>query len=1846
MDMKRYLRLIGLLSLAMISLTAIPSCSRFGKAKGQSTEFATFIKAYTSGIVSDDATIKVELAAEVPDAVAGEDVKDGVLTFSPALRGTSRWLTPRVIEFIPEAGALKPGQAYTARLRLDKLHKVSERRLKRFSFSFLVAIKEAVLTIDGITITAASPETASVEGRIALTEELPIDKVQSMITYEYPEKSAEVNVTAGPDSRHFHFEILNLPRGGKDKRLTVKIKPEDTGFVTDSMKETVIPATGSFRLISAERFDNADPFIDVYFSEALADMDDFAGIIELENVERYYVEAKHCHARIFFEGASDTPVRLRVDAGLKDYSGASLGSGFTKDFTPTRDKPAVEISVDGSILPNSKELMLPFKAVNLKAVDIRVIQIYEDNVLTFLQDNDLNGSNSLRRSGRLIYKRCLRLDNDPSKNLRKWQDFSVDLSGLFKQEAGAIYRVRLSFKKEYSIYGRNDDFKSGTPSNELVDIASEDITEEDNAEWDRPYPYQYDDFIDWSEYNWKEADNPMKPSYYMREERFPAVNLLSSNLGIIAKYSGKDRIWVSVSDIISTEPVFNSELYVYSYQLKEIGYAKTGTDGMAEIKLSGKPFVIVAKRSGATSYLKVTDGEEKSLSRFDVGGKTLDKGLKAFVYGERGVWRPGDTMHVTMILEDKEHAIPDSHPAVLELYTPGGQFYTKLVNAEGSDGFYAFDVKTKPEDPTGIWNAYLKVGGATFHKALRIESVKPNRLKINTTVGDGKAIDGGAEVPVAINSSWLTGPAASGLRANVTMTLSKGNGKFPGHEGFIFENPSSDFAKSEHVLLDTRLGKDGKARVTVAMPEAKNAPGMLAADILTTVEEPGGNTSFSGTSMAYSPFSSYVGVKLPTAKDHYLETGAEYPIEFVDVDKDGKTLEGAKIEYSVFKLKWNWWWESRSESLDSYVNGTNADPIISGSVTSGSKPQRIPFKVEYPEWGRYLVVARDASSGHVSGGILYVDWPASMGRSSKRDPDALTMLTFSTDKDSYEVGETVSVYIPAAGKGHALVSIETSREVVSREWVKTSPGQDATYKFKVTPEMAPNFYIHISLTQPHERADNDLPIRLYGVQPVSVSDKSSRLEPVISMPDAVRPEKEFSIKISERNKRPMTYTLAIVDEGLLDLTSFKTPDPWAEMRAREALGVRTWDSYDDVIGAYSGRFSPMFSVGGDQDLRIGARKDNRFNPVVEFLGPFTLQSGTATHKITLPMYFGSVRVMVVAARDEAYGNAEKTVPVKLPLMVLPTLPRVLGTGDKVTLPVNVFALEDGLKSATVKVSADGPVRISDRGETSVAFDKPGDKLVRFNLEATGTGMARIRVTASGGGHESSQEILVEVRNPNPATVSVSRTRISPGETTKMTYSPFETSEDEWASLELATFPSIDYGGVFSFFKDYGFDGTEQLSAKGTSLLAIRDALDEKRKEEADKMINEAVRAMYSRQLPNGGFACWPGSPDASGWVTSMVGQFLTEASRNGFPVSKGVLASWARFQKRSVQEYRGGNGYLPDLDQAYRLYTLALASDSENGAMNRLKESENLSAQANWMLASAYALSGKKNVANDIIGKIKGGFGEHPESDETFGSATRDMAIAMEALALTDEIPGAIDLAEDIAKSLSEGYYSTQEAAFATHALKRLGEKSGMGDVYVELIEGETEPKTMRSAKSAVVTELDSKTGSAKVRNLSDGSVYATIVTSSKPLSGERTAARASGLSLNVRYLAGNGTSVNPHDIPQGTEFLAEISVRNTGGVKDYRNLALTQALPSGWEVINDFLSTGADTGAWDYRDIRDDRVVWTFGLDKGAGKTFMVKLRAVYEGEFTLPAVKCEALYDPKVFAHTASGTAKVAAE
>src|SRR5690606_29833799 len=291
--------------------------------------------------------------------------------------------------------------------------------------------------------------------------------------------------------------------------------------------------------------------------------------------------------------------------------------------------------------------------------------------------------------------------------------------------------------------------------------------------------------------------------------------------------------------------------------------------------------------------------------------------------------------------------------------------------------------------------------------------------------------------------------------------------------------------------------------------------------------------------------------------------------------------------------------------------------------------------------------------------------------------------------------------------------------VLHSQWVKSEKGE-TKFEIPISELYTPNVYINISLLHPHATTLNDSPIRMYGVVPISVEDPLTKLQPEITMPDVLRPEENITLKVSEKLGRAMTYSIAMVDEGLLDLTRYQTPNPWNTFYAREALGVRSWDIYNDVIGAYGGRINQVFAIGGDGDL-AGAKnkKANRFEPMVVYLGPFSLDKGeTKSHKIDIPKYVGSVRTMVIAGNSDeaAYGIAEKASPVRKPLMVLASLPRKITPGETVTLPVTVFAMEKKVKEVKVQIKPDPSFSIEGKTVQNVSFTQPDEKMAYFQLK--------------------------------------------------------------------------------------------------------------------------------------------------------------------------------------------------------------------------------------------------------------------------------------------------------------------------------------------------------------------------------------------------------------------------------------------------------------------------------------------------------------------------------------------------
>ena len=1868
----------GLFLILLTVIAGFSSCKSNQKDIIPSAEYAPYVNAYTGGVISQNSTIRIELTQDQPMVDLNQELKDNPFSFSPSLKGKTYWVSNNTIEFVPEEGALKPGAFYEGTFHLGDFVDV-DKKLEEFNFSFRVQERNFSIHTDPITVTATQPDQVTVTGEIRFSDVVKKEEVEKMLTAgSEKNKSYPIEITQTDHPTRYAFSISQITKEAEDYQLEITAKGNPAGIDRTQNESILIPAKNSFRFLSAVRIDQPENGIEIIFSDPVSNTQDLKGLIDVPEVSSSIFQIKENKVFVYFEAGKQNKLTLNIHEGIRNSQDKPLGTSHSISFSELNLKPQVEMATSAAILPDSKSLIIPFRAVNLYAVDLSVIRIFENNVLMFMQNNSLSSANELRRSGRLVYKKTLWLAKDSSKDVHRWEDYSIDLAGLIHQEPGAIYRVILSFRQEYSAYpcggseNKEMQFADNKSSDNLTKVSGETLSEDDEAVWDTPETYYYYNGsvpMDWSQYRWTERDNPCHPSYYMNSDRIAACNIFASNLGMIVKRNSLNKLWIAVNNILDTKPIGKAQVTIYNFQLQPIGKGETNGEGLVEITPKGVPFIAVAEADKQKAYVRVVDGEEQSVSRFDVGGKDIQKGLKGFIYGERGVWRPGDTLHISFMLEDREKRIPDKHPVALEIYNPRGQFYTKMISTQGTNGFYTFAVPTQADDPTGLWNAYVKVGGTAFHKSLRIETIKPNRLKITLalpTILQASSKD----VYAPLTSSWLTGATASRLKAKVEMSLSKVNTQFKNYGQYLFNNPATDFTTVRADVFNGVLDAEGRAGVNIQLPVATGAPGMLNATFTTRVFEPGGDASIYSQTVPFSPFTSYVGINLNQPKGKYIETDKDHVFDIVTVNDQGQPVNRSNLEYKIYRISWSWWWENGEESFGTYINNSSITPVASGNLQTTRGKASFKFRINYPDWGRYLVYVKDRESGHATGGTVYIDWPDWRGRSNKTDPSGIKMLAFSLDKDSYEIGETATAIIPAAAGGRALVSLENGSTVLQQQWLEVSDQGDTKLTFKITPEMAPNVYLHISLLQPHAQTVNDLPIRMYGIAPVFVTNRQTILQPQIKMPEVLRPETDFNVTVSEKSGKPMTYTLAIVDDGLLDLTNFKTPDPWNEFYAREALGIRTWDMYDDVLGASGGRYSSLFSTGGDASLKPADAKANRFKPVVKFIGPFYLAKGKQqTHTLKLPMYVGSVRAMVVAGQDGAYGNAEKTAFVRTPLMLLSTLPRVLSTQEEITVPVNVFAMENQVKNVTVSLEASGAgVQITGNRQQSLTFDQPGDQLAYFTLKTgSKTGKATIHLTASGNGQQTKETIEIEVRNPNPVVTLRNSQWIEAGQEAELSYTlAGSSSANNQVQLEVSRIPSVDISRRFDFLYNYQHHCTEQLTSKALPLLFVSQfkAVDEQEVEKIKTNVQEAIRQIYARQLPNGGFVYWPGNAVADEWITSYTGMFLTLAQEKGYAVHPNVLNKWKRFQRAAAQNWRmpqeASNWQIwqSELQQAFRLYTLALAGAPEYGAMNRMKEQPGLSIQAKWRLAAAYALTGKMKPAGELVYNAETTVIPYSSMNLIYGSSDRDEAMILETLILMKRDRDALQQAKKVSQNLAqENWFSTQSTAFALMAMGRLAEQlSGTLD-FTWSWNGKQQP-AVKSAKAVFEKEIATspKSGTVSVKNQGKGALSVDLITRTQLLN-DTLPAIADNIRLDVKYTDMAGSPISVEDIRQGTDFMSAVTLSNISGTSDYSNLALTHIIPSGWEIYNERMivpeasssnSNEANTpessaDKYTYKDIRDDRVLTYFDLRRGESKTFTVRLQATYAGNFILPAIQCEAMYDAVVQARTKAGRTTV---
>ena len=461
------------------------------------------------------------------------------------------------------------------------------------------------------------------------------------------------------------------------------------------------------------------------------------------------------------------------------------------------------------------------------------------------------------------------------------------------------------------------------------------------------------------------------------------------------------------------------------------------------------------------------------------------------------------------------------------------------------------------------------------------------------------------------------------------------------------------------------------------------------------------------------------------------------------------------------------------------------------------------------------------------------------------------------------------------------------------------------------------------------------------------------------------------------------------------------------------------------------------------------------------------------------------------------------------------------------------------------------------------------------------------------------------------------------------------------TLELSTIPPINLGERLKYLIEYPHGCIEQTTSSVFPQLYLDQLmdLDDKTTQAMSANIKAGLQRIRQFQTSSGGFGYWPGDNIACAWGTSYAGHFLLEAETKGYALPAGILDNWKRYQKQVAVDWIPRNEkyyyYNDDLEQAYRLYTLALANTPELGAMNRLREYRNLSIAAKWRLAAAYVLARQDDVAKALVAGIPTTVPKYAEMSYTYGSSDRDEAMILETLTLLGQRAKAATAAKDISDVLSNHNYwmSTQSTAYCLLSMSKFAMKGGTSKElnYSFNLNGTSGSLVSSKGVSQVDLKMKDNSGKIAVDNKGKGVLYARIILEGIPEAGDQKD-YDNNLITRIDYKRMDGTSLNVEKLEQGTDFYAEISITNTNIRSDYKEMALNQIFPSGWEIWNsrmDETDLEKKSDVPTYQDIRDDRVYSYFDLGPNKTKTFRIRLNASYLGRFYLPSVVCEAMYD-----------------
>jgi len=1740
------------------------------------------------------------------DSLLGIWMDNSLLRFEPELAGSVRWSTKNRLEFYPNEHYL-PETKYSITLNkalldmFDGLESVSEDQIE---------LKTADFELQSI-IGQWSIKTNSVNKDILNVQLLfnrkvnPVDVAENLVL-AIDGENIDSRLKTTEKSENVVFELpLSDAREYNGKTLDIKIESgvrladSDWASTKSLTAEYDLPSINDLEVLDYKiGTDKGKSYVRLYLNQAL-EQDKFKKEqIKIDPEIKFDVEVTDFGVLISGDFEQATAYEVTLNENITSIYGRNLNSEYVANINFSNVEPSVDFSSKNMIYLSKNRLRnIGISAVGLDSVKITIAKIYQNNLLAIFN----NG-----KRYRYAYDEDTKWHSYYAYNIEKYGDIVLD----------EVYSTRK------------------LSGNGVI----------------KAFDFRIDDKIEKQGLYVMTVSSPDK--YWIQQSQLVSL----SDIGLIVKKS-KNDLYVFANSLSENKTYSNVNISILSNKNQIEQTAITNSNGIAVFKdynnngvVDIEPAIIAAKKGDDINYLPLDGKFKVNDFEFDTRG-TSASDYKAFFYGDRNIYRPGETVVFSGIVRDRNWENINNVPITAQINTPMGNLYKELkINLNDESGFDS-KIKFPTTALTGTYwvDYYISEDIYLGRYPFKVEEFMPDRLKINLSSSKDEYYNSDTlSISATVNN--LYGTVAKNRNYELTFSTRRKQLQFDKFSDYSFNVKVENQINFENLdkVITGKTDENGELEYTKQLLQIYNNNGILTTRAHLTVFDENGRPV--NKSIEYDILTQKVFYGIGEF-DYYNNVNSNVVIPIVAIDKNQK-IQNKKLLVQIIRYKWNSVLVKNDNGNYIYKSQKEEELIEEKEITSYDKVTKYSFRTHQP--GSYEIRVRGVGEpNYTTKGFYCYDWGGwNSSTAGDFEIDKEGKVTIETEKDSYNIGDKCKVLFKTPFDGKLLVTLERDG-IYYNKYLNTN-NKSASLELDLLEEHVPNVYISAIL---FKKVDNGaLPLTVaYGYKSVEVVKKSNRIEMEIIAPDKSRSNLSQRIKIKTNVKdRNVHVTLAAVDEGILQVTNYKTPDPYNFFYKQYGLDVDSYTVYPYLYPELKLTDGQSGGDGSDEEIMIDGRVNPLSNKRVKLLSYWsgvlkTDRNGVVETNLDIPQFSGAVRLMAVAYKGKSFGSADKEMKIADPIVINSSVPRFLSPNDKLKLVVTMSNTEDKSTKAKVRLVLDDMIINTSDNEKSITLGANEEKQIEFDVKSVDMiGSSKIKVVVEGHNSKFEHVTDVTIRPVSSLQKSSGNGLLPSGNSLKLNLLSNYIPSTNKSKVVISKSPLISQLDNLNYLLQYPHGCVEQTVSKVFPQLYFKDLLEISESNStkaavsiANENINTAISKLSSFQLFDGGLSYWQGSNKSNKWGSIYAAHFLTEAKNNGFNVNNGMLKNLYNYlnyqglEKSFVRDYYRDGKFIQLYDRSifYSLYVLSLAGKPDISTMNMYKSNmQYLSEDSRFLLASAYKLAGDEDSYSDILPENYSEKDIQSKTGGTFASTVRNMAISLLSLIEIDSDDYRVmSLSNKLSNILkSKTYLSTQERAFALLALGKLASKKTHSSANGSIVNND---KVYKLGDRKFLTETFENTN-INIKSTGEDELYyyweSSGLTKDDSYKNEN-----SKLKVSRTYYDREGNKVDDK-FRQGDLVIVELQVSLLNKVDIVDNIAITDMLPAGFEIDNPRLNNENKDYNWmdanvpEYIDYRDDRInMFTSLSHRQPSKKFYYICRAVTKGEFNKGVVSADAMYD-----------------